>query len=224
MSDIVIMSASPTRIHKMIKLTLSELKYLDSAASTDLHTERLKGVAFSNHKGKAYACATDTHRLHVVELGDAFPALPDADSGDAIRLDVASIIKAMSDCKANEIELDLSNYGENCFVVVKMYSKRGGYHGQIELPSLDGRYPLWYRVVPEGNYPASQFYAFNPRYLRDAISLVPQGGAVIMLQQSPSKPLMIRSRPGDEGKSWYSVFMPHVLDASASKCESVFGV
>jgi len=192
----------------MITLTLSELAYVASAVDTGLW-EKYSRVALSNHEGHVYLCATDTHRLHTLRLGAAIEGVPDCKSLKALTLDHKTLLALLKAQKGTSIEL-----GDD--LKITMYAKERSL-GIAPVDFEESQYCNWARVVPDP-IPANQYFAINPKYLKEATALATDQGIVV---QQAAKDRAIVYRPNNSDARWSSVVMPIMLKLSDLELETV---
>lgn len=204
-------------------ISLAEATWLSKALSTDTHRPVLTLAALGNWDGSAVLVATDTHRLHVLRLGDVpegYPlapmtrAVPFGDTAAATKLlDLRRIIHEARYAKAKQIAISRNL----CEVKVGEADSKKSRWEPVYAPAFPegvGSYPQFARVIPEGRRPVAELFAVNSRYLADATLLTREAAmrTVIWSEDARVKPIVFQ--PADERPRWMAVVMPMALDCN----------
>lgn len=186
-------------------ITVAELRWLCSALSRDTHRAVLGVGALAYHEGNAWLVATDTHRLHILNLG------PIDEPFEQKVVDIRRILHEASFEGAKHVRLsrDLATVE-----VGREPSKKAGWYKPVwgpVFPEGHGPYPDFKRVMPAERRPIQEFFAINAKYLTDATALAYlDSGRTLIFGESKTRPIVFQH--ASERPRWTAIVMPMALD------------
>ena len=196
-------------------ISKKECEWLFKALSKDAHRPILSVAHVSIIDGVRYVVATDTHRVHVLNLGSSDwtagdPILP----GDRMLLDLRRIL------------FEMRYHGKDAYLVDDIAIIKAD-EDMLKNPPLqvagysrvEGVYPPWERVIPKDNdekkpleRPFDGELAINGRYLEDA-SQLSSTKCVFLHVNTQNGPIIVQEKPGSPWECrWFAVVMPMAME------------
>lgn len=195
------------------------LKWLEKALSKENYHEALRYAHVSVFDGYLCLAATDTYRLHVLKVSKVTEAQSEAFK--PYLLDVRRAIHEMrfhkltilclnrekglapTEIGNSQIEYGIMDYKDT-------RKKDIGFKPlEVKLINEEGlAFVDWPRVIPEGSKPPTEIFAFNRKYLSDAISIgAGDSLRTMMFMDAPNSPLILKSSED----YWFAVIMPMAM-------------
>lgn len=185
-----------------IYIPKSDLTWLASALSKDRSRPVMTLAHLIHHGGCAWLLSSDTHRLHVIKLGDA-ESIPE------MTLDIRMLLSDMTWHGSSGVQ-----WKDGKWILVEG-RKLGDPPRVSEPPSryeraYAGNTPDWKKTVPLLPGPLKDVYAINWKYFHAACKKTQSRTTLRM--DSPGTPLVITPYPIDPWKcEWFAVIMPMAL-------------
>lgn len=172
--------------------TKKELDWIAKAASKDAAREVLCQAAIVHIDGRSYLASTDTHRLHLLNLGKS-------EAHEVVMFDIRRLLWEMQFSKATRCEFDECGHFE-------AWAKTNPV--RIFAPLVytgTGQYPNIARVIPVGLDGPPMSVALKAKYFADATAL--DGGEGFQFFGSgPDRAVLICQNSSNN--RWQAVVMP----------------
>ena len=187
-------------------ITKQEAQWVASALSRDTHREVLRYAALAYLNGETVLVSTDTHRLHILNLG--------GNVEHALKLiDIRRVLLEASFVKASHIRI-AKDFSEVEVGKVAQTKKHGDVFSQafgILFPQTSSTFPNFERVIPTTKEPLNEFTAVNARYLIDATMLAAGNNwKTAILGESNTRAMVFQ--PASDTPRWKAVVMPMALE------------
>lgn len=189
-------------------ISIDELSFLSRAAGNGARPAIKHAWIEFYECGQVAIIATDTHRMHIVNLESGELAYPKAVKR-SIPLDVSMVFKYAKLHKAVDVLLLVDDASSSVDVVYR--SKRGEKQEPAPIVECPGTPPNFLRIVPDYELMADMRceFSMNPRYVVE--SQVTKGRVVIFRGVSATRPFILSEHKWT-GTPWavrtFAVVMP----------------
>lgn len=193
------------------KVSVKRAKWLAIPTKIDTGRWVLGMSCLRVHNGVLYWATTDTHRLHMLRLGDA-NGLP---NGWTTLVDIKRLLWEQAWGKETDVLFTIESGDVQIALLPDTPSKTARLFSYTETredgSSIQATYPDVFRVVPIVD--TEEFKGFVPcairgKYLADATAIADEG-RIILVGESRTRPFLVLSefaQPAD--CEWFAVVMP----------------